>query len=161
MQCRRFFEGSGIVKRRESDTHSFTFCVPATKRAVRRGRRRVVDIARIEGYPLDVESMSCLALLTGEVIANAVLHTADACVVTIAWNGRRVRVEVTDTQPVDEIPEGAGTDGENGRGLLILNSLAAAWGRRAAAPGKVTWFEIDPDLAGFRSDAAGFPGGTP
>jgi anti-sigma regulatory factor (Ser/Thr protein kinase) len=140
------------MERREVGNYSFTFCVQATRKSVSRGRRRVVDIARTEGYPLDVESMSWLALLTSEVIANAVLHTGDPCVVTVFWTGSRVRIEVSDTQPIDEIPERAGVDEQNGRGLLILNSLAAAWGRRENPPGKVTWFEIDPAQSSSRPD---------
>jgi hypothetical protein len=56
-----------------------------------------------------------------------------------------VRVEVTD--PDDQLPAMAmpDTDAVHGRGLVIVNGLASAWGvERTTEGGKTVWFELSP-----------------
>jgi hypothetical protein len=43
-------------------------------------------------------------------------------------------------------------DGESGRGLLIVDSLASAWGVDTVPGGKRVWFRIEP---GLRTEATG------
>lgn len=38
-------------------------------------------------------------------------------------------------------------DGTHGRGLVLVQSLADAWGVRAHGVGKVVWFELDAGAA--------------
>lgn len=136
------------MARRELEEHSFALRVQASEEDVSRSRRRVVEIVRARGYPLDEESMSWLALLSGEVIARAVLHTGAPCLVAIRWTGERVRVEVSDSDPLPDGPAPGGPDDAAGRGLMLLNGLATEWGRRPDRMGKVTWFEIGPRTVG-------------
>jgi hypothetical protein len=35
------------------------------------------------------------------------------------------------------------SDDEHGRGLLLVDSLASAWGVDASPPGKAVWFQLD------------------
>ncbi len=54
----------------------------------------------------------------------------------------RLRVEVTDDSPKMPAPRSAGLLEEGGRGLALVESLAADWGVQARGPGKVVWFEL-------------------
>jgi anti-sigma regulatory factor (Ser/Thr protein kinase) len=90
-------------------------------------------------------------LLTSELATNALVHTdRDAEVTATLVGGRqavaqaadRLRVEVRDfvaRHPVLRKPDSEGT---NGRGLLLVQSLADAWGVRPLGAGKVVWFEL-------------------
>jgi hypothetical protein len=53
----------------------------------------------------------------------------------------------------------AGPTDESGRGLLLVNALADAWGTQPESPGKTTWFEIapEPSLEGLGNDSADAP----
>jgi hypothetical protein len=55
-----------------------------------------------------------------------------------------VRVEVTD--PDDRLPTMAAPNADDigGRGLIIVNGLASAWGVAPTASGKTVWFELSP-----------------
>ncbi|MEU2158470.1 ATP-binding protein [Streptomyces sp. NPDC019396] len=86
-------------------------------------------------------------LLVSELVTNALVHTDDGAVVTATVAPARLRVEVRDfTSGADDphLPVPAvGDDSTHGRGLLLVQNLADAWGVRAHALGKVVWFELD------------------
>jgi anti-sigma regulatory factor (Ser/Thr protein kinase) len=89
------------------------------------------------------------ALLTTEVVSNAVIHAStrpgDEVTVRI-YSDHTVRVEVVDCgelfeppnprQPWDMRP--------TGWGLFLVDSVADAWGIEEEANGKMVWFELDP-----------------
>ncbi|MFG2908861.1 ATP-binding protein [Kitasatospora sp. NPDC048286] len=108
--------------------------------AVPAARRLVVAIVREWGVPLSDDALEELELCASEVIANALLHTGERCVVTVRWRSGRVRVEVADrgaepkTGKCDE-------EATSGRGLLLVEALADVWGWYPAETGKVVWFE--------------------
>ncbi|MFI5907509.1 SpoIIE family protein phosphatase [Dactylosporangium sp. NPDC051541] len=82
-------------------------------------------------------------LLLDEVITNAIQHTVGAVVVRLELRPARLRVTVADRSERLPNPRRAGADSENGRGLLIVASVAAAWGTEAIpAGGKEVWFEV-------------------
>jgi anti-sigma regulatory factor (Ser/Thr protein kinase) len=92
-------------------------------------------------------------LLATELVTNALQHTSEGAVLTATLvpghSGQRLRVEVYDClarRP--QVPE-QGTAPEeqrtSGRGLLLVQALADAWGAEATGTGKVVWFEIDAD----------------
>jgi hypothetical protein len=57
-----------------------------------------------------------------------------------------IRVEVTDLSgPGVPEPRSAGSDAEDGRGLLLVACLAARWGWRRRGGRTVTWFELPHD----------------
>lgn len=117
------------------------FRVPA---GVAGARREVVRVVRAWGVPLSDETFDELALLASEVITNAIRYSRAPCGVVVRWDGARVRVEVTDTEPTRPVPRDAPLDAESGRGLVLVESLAADWGSVAVAGGKAVWFEIGP-----------------
>ncbi|MGP3927816.1 ATP-binding protein [Streptomyces sp. 8N616] len=120
------------------------FPVAAEDQAVPKARRLVLQVVRDWGLPLPDETLDETALLSSEVIANAVRHAAGPCDVTVRWTGLRLRVEVTDTAPRLPSPRTHALYAESGRGLMLVASLAAAWGTTPTATGKVVWFEMTP-----------------
>ncbi|MCX4666431.1 ATP-binding protein [Streptomyces sp. NBC_01381] len=110
------------------------------------------------GAPLDDEAQCNLELLAGEVIANAVTHTEAPCAVFVLRTDRRVRVEVTDVDAEFPTPVRATPDDEGGRGLLLVQALSAAWGRRPDSAGKTVWFEVA--VASASSDSVASPRGS-
>lgn len=80
-----------------------------------------------------------------ELASNAVTHgrvPGRDALLRLVKTDDRLRVEVTDTRGERHPSVGRGTaDAESGRGLLIVEALAATWGvtPRADAPGKTVW----------------------
>ncbi|MBE4741418.1 ATP-binding protein [Streptomyces caniscabiei] len=120
----------------------YAFTVPPLVEAVPAARDRIVSRARGLGLALNEELAQDLKLLTGELVANSVMHTRAACVVSVRWTGQRLRVEVTDVDPTTVRPSQARSADENGRGLFLVAALATEWGSHPCAAGKKTWFEL-------------------
>ncbi|MEU7871491.1 SpoIIE family protein phosphatase [Dactylosporangium sp. NPDC049140] len=82
-------------------------------------------------------------LLLDEVITNAIQHTVGAVLVRLELGADRLRVTVEDRSERLPNPRPAGADSENGRGLLIVASVAVDWGTSSIpAGGKEVWFEV-------------------
>ena len=91
----------------------------------------------------DLDSLvDVTVLLTSEVVTNAILHARTNVVVIIVVDVPTVRVEVSDD--AEQYPEMRRTDEEatSGRGMMLVDSLATAWGVRPANGGKCVWFEV-------------------
>jgi anti-sigma regulatory factor (Ser/Thr protein kinase) len=111
-----------------------------TPAAARRFVRAALE--SVEADPVVVETAE---LLTDELVTNAIVHVGCKSQLFIRAVGGVVRVEVTD--PDDRLPSMAdpSTDALNGRGLIIVNGLASAWGVEPTADsGKTVWFELSP-----------------
>ncbi len=83
-------------------------------------------------------------LLTSELVTNALVHTDHDAIVTATVGPNRLRVEVRDfvgRRPKARVPNA--DDGTHGRGLILVQSLADAWGVRAHGVGKAVWFELN------------------
>lgn len=79
-------------------------------------------------------------LIVSELVTNALRHGAGPIDVRCAISDDEEFVmEVRDSSP--ELPEVEDTDllDLSGRGLVIVEALARAWGARPAEDGKVTW----------------------
>jgi hypothetical protein len=89
-------------------------------------------------------------LLTSELATNAVQHTpsnlpgAGFGVLIEHEHGRSVRVTVHDGGSYFDAPYVAQPepDAEHGRGLFLVDALAASWGSHATLSGRKTWFFI-------------------
>ncbi|MGP3967322.1 ATP-binding protein [Streptomyces sp. 6N223] len=84
-------------------------------------------------------------LLASELVTNGIVHAK--CPVSACLSGRCgsiVRIEVYD--PAATLPQTrrAGADDEAGRGLALIDALAAAWGTRLHPRdgGKSVWCEL-------------------
>lgn len=105
-----------------------------------------VPIARRFVLDLDFASRSdpdLLALLTAEIVTNAILHarTSLRLVATEVEGG--VRVAVSDGNPSPPVVKNYGVTSPTGRGLHIVKALANRWGFDPSEGGKTVWFELD------------------
>lgn len=89
----------------------------------------------------DIDRVDDVALLTSELVTNAVTHARSAADVTLRRDGRAVRVEVRDRDVAP--PRKRRPDERGGRGLHLVEAIADRWGIETRHPGKVVWFEID------------------
>ena len=100
--------------------------------------------AHLRDLPADVTG--CAALLTSELVTNAVLHAATPMCVTLHILPDRIRVDVADGNPRFPSIKEYGTDAATGRGLTLFNTLASNWGVQAVDGGKIVWFELPVDF---------------
>ncbi len=116
----------------------------ADLRAVPESRKALRELLRQWGRPGRSEIAE---LLTSELVTNALIHTDDDAVLTATVSPRGLHVEVRDFVARRPRPRTAQTeDGTNGRGLLLVQSLADAWGVRSHGVGKSVWFDLDGGL---------------
>ncbi|MDO0937598.1 ATP-binding protein [Streptomyces sp. DG2A-72] len=117
----------------------------ADLKAVPEARRALRELLQHWGKPGRSEIAE---LLTSELVTNAIVHTDTDAVLTAVVGPRGLRVEVRDfvaRRPRLCVPNA--DDGTHGRGLVLVQSLADAWGVRPHGVGKAVWFELDPDAA--------------
>jgi anti-sigma regulatory factor (Ser/Thr protein kinase) len=88
------------------------------------------------------------ALLTSELVTNAVLHgeggPIELSIDPDQDDRRRIRITVRDGSDDAPEPRQASSDDTHGRGLRLVEILADRWGVELAGPGqgKVVWFEL-------------------
>ena len=84
-----------------------------------------------------------VALLASEVVTNAVQHAGSSMQLRVIRGSSSIRVEVDDES--EKLPERQNPDlaAERGRGILLVDSLATAWGVDYRDVGKTVWFEVD------------------
>ncbi|MDT0614818.1 ATP-binding protein [Streptomyces lancefieldiae] len=117
----------------------------ADLRAVPETRRALRELLRHWGGPGRSEIAE---LLTSELVTNALVHTDEGAVLTATVGPRGLRVEVRDfvgRLPRPRVPEPE--ESTNGRGLMLVQSLADDWGVRRCEVGKSIWFELDAEAA--------------
>jgi anti-sigma regulatory factor (Ser/Thr protein kinase) len=111
-----------------------------------REARRVVQSA-LSDWGDGAVGAQVAVLLTSEVVTNAIVHAspyaADGRVgLTVDANDELARVEVTDGFGALPVVRGGPVERVSGRGVLLLDLLAARWGVTPGAGGKTVWFEI-------------------
>ena len=80
-----------------------------------------------------------LALVVSELVTNAVRHAEPPVRLEIQADDDRVTVAVADGSPGRPVPKVAPDDAEGGRGLAMIDLLAADTGVRPSPPGKTVW----------------------
>ncbi|MCY0933932.1 ATP-binding protein [Streptomyces sp. H34-S4] len=132
--------------------HQLAFTVAHTAAAAQQARHRVVAEIRSWGIQLDAEALAGIELAAGELITNAVRHTASGPVtVSACQEGPVLVVEVHDTAKVLPRPGPLSGGAESGRGLYLVSVLANRHGADLTATGKRCWAEFDlPRSAGDR-----------
>ncbi|MFI9612324.1 ATP-binding protein [Streptomyces sp. NPDC052023] len=115
----------------------------ADLRAVPEARRELRHLLRDWGRPGRAEIAE---LLTSELVTNAIVHTDHEAVLTATVGPHGLRVEVRDYVSRRPRPRVAEPDeNTHGRGLVLVESLADAWGVRPHEVGKSVWFELEAD----------------
>ncbi|MEU5098255.1 ATP-binding protein [Streptomyces sp. NPDC020996] len=117
--------------------------LPAHRSSVRVARRSIG--ARLTGWRVPGEVCADAVLLLSELATNAVRHTLSArilCGIGLVADGC-VRLEVHDHDYTGrDLPRcDPGPDDEGGRGLLLVEQLAQAWGvdRSRLTGGNAVW----------------------
>lgn len=80
-----------------------------------------------------------LALVVSELVTNAVRHAAPPVRLELQADAHRVTVAVADGSPGRPVSRVADDDAEGGRGLRLVDLLAAETGVRPSPPGKTVW----------------------
>jgi anti-sigma regulatory factor (Ser/Thr protein kinase) len=107
--------------------------VEAARTAVRSRLRR----AGLDGLADDA------ALLTSELMTNAVLHAGTMIDFAFGWDATSVWVRVRDQSDAEPEPRDGPPTGAGGYGLRIVAALATHWGcDPEAGGGKTVWFEL-------------------
>lgn len=88
------------------------------------------------------EVRDAAVLLTSELVTNAFTHGRSEARITVAASRARVRVEVADDNSRHPQPVEQDADALDGRGIAIVELLAAGWGVRDDPFGKTVWFEV-------------------
>ncbi|MFI6285806.1 SpoIIE family protein phosphatase [Streptomyces sp. NPDC051018] len=109
----------------------------------------------------DPEQIDAAVLMVSEMVTNVLVHTdGNALLVAEVTSGdsegpRRVRVQVSDTS--DELPHmrRPGELASSGRGLVLMEMLADAWGVDPRGEGKSIWFELYESAKTDAPDPAG------
>ncbi|MFJ1731457.1 ATP-binding protein [Streptomyces sp. NPDC088254] len=114
--------------------------------APRKARRYVREVMAKDDPPLDDDRLDALLLMVSEVTTNAYRYgtePGDSMLVKVLPLLTHVRVEVHDTSR--KRPEIRAESGERarGRGLHIIEAMAARWGVYDREFGKVVWLEVE------------------
>ena len=101
----------------------------------------VPHVLRDWGYT-DERWLTDAALIVDELVSNAVKH-ADGCTgLSVHADADGVRVAAADTSP--QWPRRRKPDFTGGRGLMIIEELAARWGVEPNDDGKSVWADLPP-----------------
>ncbi|GAA2249300.1 hypothetical protein GCM10010430_34980 [Kitasatospora cystarginea] len=111
------------------------------------GRTEVASIA--SGWGITGPDLDTVSLIASELITNAAMYAPGNLLVGVhlAPEGTAMVVEVYDGKPGTLAPTSTGDQDEHGRGLLLVDAMAAHWGVTATAHGKRTWAQIEVNPA--------------
>ncbi len=141
--------GGGTIDHMGAHHREATLQVPAAPQSAGSARRFVQ--AQLDDWGLEVDGDG-VVLMVSELVTNAGLHANSDATVRLVDQGDCLRVEVTDASTTPVEVRSHRTGAETGRGLRIVDALAARWGVDALPGGKTVWFEVvvQPERAGRR-----------
>lgn len=93
---------------------------------------------------LPAELIADAQLLVSEIVTNALRHGRGAITLRVRLDEPRLGIAVTDEGPGVPTQRDPGIEEASGRGLLIVDAVARAWGVDSVpgADGKTVWFDI-------------------
>ncbi len=115
--------------------------LPPTPESATVARWLVTDLLR---ESVEEDTQDTAALLTTELVSNAIRHTRDELVLTVRLAGGRLRVGVSDSSHRRPQLVQVGKRDTSGRGLHLVEALAERWGIEPdeRGLGKTVWFEL-------------------
>ncbi|MFG2395420.1 PAS domain S-box protein [Streptomyces lavendulae] len=125
----------------DSPVTSQSVVLPGQPSSVGEGRRFLRSTLAGWGSR-DDQLCDTACLLTSELLSNAVNHSCGPVQLRVRRAGRELSVEVCDGSQVLPQARFASHEAESGRGLLMVDSLAEAWGTLPTAEGKAVWFSL-------------------
>jgi len=100
--------------------------------------------AAIEAWGLSADPYTA-ALLTSELVTNAIRHACAPVKLFVTCSCDQLRVYVHDGSREWAIPVTATAEAEDGRGLMLVGSLATHWGCYRTSAGKAVYFTLAAD----------------
>ena len=115
--------------------------LPRHPTAARLARRALAD--ELGDLPEDLAEVA--EVLTSELVTNAVRHGRGAISLSVVRDERALTVRVADEGAEEPVVRGHDPTALNGRGMQLVDTLAAAWGTApvGGGPGKEVWFTLD------------------
>jgi serine phosphatase RsbU (regulator of sigma subunit)/anti-sigma regulatory factor (Ser/Thr protein kinase) len=128
--------------------HTAATDLPADATASSLARRFVRD--RLREWTVDGEISDNAQLCVSELVTNAVIHTGTKSRLALRLDDERLLVSVSDRGGGEIEPRAYAEPLVNsGRGLFIVDTLAAAWSFERGVDGTTVWFELDVDEAAY------------
>lgn len=115
---------------------------------------------QLESWGL-VDLIDTTLLMVSELVTNAILHGGAGAELTLRLSDSRLRAEVRDGNPSAPVVRNYSDTATTGRGMIIVDALAAEWGAFAAGDGKVVWFELEAPGNGHRAFSQAARSSTP
>ena len=108
--------------------------------AARNARQHVAEACA----GLDADVVATAQLLASELVTNALDHGRGPIAIEVV-RGVDLRIEISDDSSAPPVVRAVDVENEHGRGMLIVETLAKAWGagRSRAGLGKSVWFTLD------------------
>jgi anti-sigma regulatory factor (Ser/Thr protein kinase) len=105
---------------------------------------RAFLVRLLDGWGVSEEVIDDAALLTGELMANAVQHGSGVVTLKIEASNGQLHVGVHDDEEALAEADRSGTSQLGGSGLWIVESVARDWGTDESDvdSGKTVWFEL-------------------
>lgn len=110
---------------------------------VRNARRFVSErLALLDAWG----AVEVAALLTSELVTNAIVHAKSSVCVRVVVHTNTIRVTVEDESEAHPQHTIASNSAVTGRGLTLVDRLARRWGVEVlhGGRGKAVWFELSP-----------------
>jgi anti-sigma regulatory factor (Ser/Thr protein kinase) len=117
---------------------------PSSVSMARRFLRQTLDDWRV-----DQDASDTAVLCLSELVTNSVVHTNGGCVVRVVLDGRLLTVAVRDQGAEQAVSPTSADDPlrVHGRGLQLVDALAARWGSELDLEGTTVWFTLELDRA--------------
>lgn len=93
------------------------------------------------GGEVGEDELDLVLLAISELATNAVRHARSTFEVRLGHDGACVRFEIDDDDATVPSPRRPEPTDVSGRGLLLVGTIADAWGIEPRPPGKTVWFE--------------------
>jgi serine phosphatase RsbU (regulator of sigma subunit)/anti-sigma regulatory factor (Ser/Thr protein kinase) len=124
--------------RRIPEDHRIAFQLESDYAAVRHARSLIRDPLKRWGLEDLIDSSE---LLVSELVTNAIKYANGEVMLRLILEPDSLVCEVHDSSPALPRVLQVDKDAENGRGLHVVSQVAAKWGMRRTATGKVVWCE--------------------
>ncbi|MFF4521782.1 ATP-binding protein [Streptomyces bluensis] len=124
-------------------TRRARIAVAGAPSAVAFARDRVIAHIQAWGVRLGEEEHDAIKLVASELITNAVVHATGFVTVGLHLNEERLLLVVHDCNPEPPRRQVTTEDDEGGRGLALVEFLAARHGWQPTSMGKKVWAEFE------------------